>query len=827
MRVPSIKLTRRVLLGIILLTIAAVLLNYLQAWRHRSQQSAKPPAILDAQMRRSANEVEYIEYRGTPRVPKFRIHARLAQEKQTGTNLLEGIDACDFNADGSVRHEIHSLKAEYDPVRKFADFAGNVRVFINKKIELQTDSLHYDLDKEVGTTPDLMRVLSEEIRGTARGVRFEQKQQSLELQSQVDLTFNQAGGTKPGARKNGAMHATAQRAFCSDTTGRILFEGSARLVSDTQVLSGERVEAILDADHKRIRSLTAEGNALYSSSAPGESRSIGGDRLVFEIRDGALQSIFVSGQATFSASSPVETQNLRGGEIDVRFDAAELPAAIKARTGVTFQSYRGADQISMSGDQLDAIFVAGSRILKTIQILKPSGTTGSQAILKMSADKAEGSELQADDIRISLREINGRSVLEKLRAEGKARYISRPLPKNAASEPVRTLSGSLLEMTQSKTGDYIESGSASGAVEFSEGSSEPANRPQLKRLNADRAGFQFYASNNAVKHLDAEGNVRLVYEKSGKSSGAAVERFKTYSNRMNAEFLLKEGKSVVESVQQWGDFRYEDADRNASAGKCDYDAGRQLLVLTESPRIADGETTTTGTRIEYDQSGKQLWVRGNVWSSFRSRKGSGSLFGTESSSSSGIVKANEMLYGVESGRTRYSGNVRLLADNQNLQTDTLELTKGLEQVVAEGKVRHLISRKENGGSPAGKKSKQDPDDVLTLIQSSSMNYAKDKNKISYSGKVTLHSKDADISSDDMEAIPDAEGKKIHQATARGNVVVHYGSRSCKGDLADYDMDSKKLVVTGKPAEFYDPDKGRSFARRLTSTTADDTILLEK
>jgi len=108
-----------------------------------------------------------------------------------------------------------------------------------------------------------------------------------------------------------------------------------------------------------------------------------------------------------------------------------------------------------------------------------------------------------------------------------------------------------------------------------------------------------------------------------------------------------------------------------------------------------------------------------------------------------------------------------------------------------------------------------------------MAYLKEKNKITYSGQVTLDSKDVDLSSDELDAVPDANGKKIERATARGNVVVHSGARLCKGDVADYQMDSGKFVVTGTPAEVFDPDKGRSFARRLTSSTADDTILLEQ
>jgi LPS export ABC transporter protein LptC len=833
MRAPSVKLMRRVLLGIIILTLASVLVNYVQTWRHRSRQVSRAPQILDAAMKRSAKEVEYVEYRGTPRVPKFKIHAQFAHEKQTGQNLLEGIEACDFNPDGTIRNEIHSLRAEYDPVRKIADFAGDVRLFINRKIELRTDSLHYDLDSEVGTTPDLMRFFSEQISGTARGIRFEQKHRSLELLSQVDLNIVREDKKKGGAGKDRRVHATAQRAYCSETAGRILFEGNARLVSDMQVLSGEHIEALLDSEHKRIRSLTAEGNALYRQDMPDEARSLSGERLVFGIRDGALQNISVSGQAEFFTASPSETQNLRGREIDVNFDAKELPTQIKARGSVIYLSDRGADQIRMSGDQLDAAFITGTKILQSIQILKPdkapSGMPVEQTLLKMGTTHGDGSELQADDIRVSLRERNGRSAVEKLRAEGTARYVSKPARKDANLEPVRSLSASLLEMTQSKTGDYFESGSASGNVVFLEESNGPASRPQLRKMIADRARFQFYPDSNALKHLDADGNVQLAYEKSGSAKSDAIEKFLTSSENMKAEFAVQAGKSTVESVLQWGHFRYEDGLRNASSGRCEYDAGKQLLVLTDFPQITDSEKSTTGDRVEYDQGGKILSVHGKVRSEFHSRKGPGSLFAPESASSSGIVKADEMHYWTDSGRARYTGNVHLLSDNQNLQTDTLEISNGMEQVVAQGKVRHLISRRESGGSStsSGKKSGQAAPDILTLIQSSTMSYLKDINRISYSGKVTMHSADADLSSDDLDAIPDSEGKKIQQATARGNVVVQYGARSCKGDVADYFLDSKKFIVTGKPAEFNDPAKGRSYARRLTSTTADDTILLEK
>ena len=230
--------------------------------------------------------------------------------------------------------------------------------------------------------------------------------------------------------------------------------------------------------------------------------------------------------------------------------------------------------------------------------------------------------------------------------------------------------------------------------------------------------------------------------------------------------------------------------------------------------------------MEYDENLKTLSVHGRVRSVFNSQKGTGSFFESSSTSSPGIVKSDEMRYWADSGRLLYTGNVHSLSENQELRADKLDISEKLEQVDAQGSIRHLISKQESPGSKPSNPSETSVD-RLTAIQSSAMNYFKDKNKINYSGKVTLHSKDVDLSSDDLDAIPDSDGKKIEQATARGNVVVHYGARLCKGDIADYFMNSGRFIVTGKPAEVYDPEKGRSFARRLTSSTADDTILLEK
>ncbi len=824
------KSMRRILIGVIILIFVSVLVNYLQTWYRRAHAVKTAPQILGSEMKRSAEKVDYSNYRDG--ILRFKIHAQGLLETKLGKSLLEGIEGYDFNPDGSIHNEIRSRKAEYDSDRKIADFSGDVRLFVSKQIELRTDSLHYDLNSGIGTTPDVMRLFSDQIGGTARGIRFDQKEQTLVLGSEVDLMLTPRSPSRDGQGKPEKLHVTSEKATFFEATNRIVFEGNARLDSELQEISGATIEAVLDPGQKRLRSLTADTNALYRSKNRDEAQTLEGNRLVFGISpSGALEKIDVSGNASFSAISSSDEQVLRGSEIDVDFDAKELPSQIKARTGVSFNTKRGAEQVFISGDQFDAAFVPGSKDLQNIQVRTGTGCANPQCKAKMSIQSAdsENSELQADEIRMSFRELNGRSVLEKLRAEGAARYVSVPAKKAGAKpEPARSLSASLVEMYRSKDGDFFESGIASGKVLISEDPNGSAIRPQIKQLLADNARFGFFPGGNRLKDLDADGHVQVLYQKSGSGKSLALEKFRSSSEKMKAVFGAKDGS--VESVAQWGNFAYADGSRAASSGRCDYDAVKQVLVLRESPKISDETMSTTGNQVEYDKNAKVLTVHGQVRSILSPQKGQGAFLRTPSSSSSpAIVTADEMSYWSDTGRVRYTGKVQLLSEDQQLRAETLDISEGSGQVDAWGAVRHTIFRSSSPpASPRTEKVKgiAADDGGPTIVRSSGMRYLKEKNAIAYSGKVTLNSKNVDLSSDTLDAELNPEGE-IEHITARGGILMRVGTRECKGDIADYYANPEKFVVTGKPAEVYEPGKGRSSARRLTSFTADDRILLEK
>jgi LPS export ABC transporter protein LptC len=823
---PFIKIIRRSLIGIIIVVLFSVLLNYMQIWRSRNNTVKKAPEILSSELVRSAENLDYFDNKEG--VPRFKIHARKLLETRAGKNFLEGIEANDFRPDGSARNKIRSQNAVYDQDGNVVDFLGNVQLFLGKDVELRTNSLHYDLNTNVGTTRDSLEFHSREARGKARGVHFNQKEGSLELGGDVDFVLAQQE-TRPGrAGEIEELHATSERAYCSEMANRILFQGKARIRSGSGTLSGDTIEVSLSADQKHVTSLNTAGNANYQSEDKGEKRTLSGSRMIFGIdASGALKGIEVSEQAMFSSISPSTELVLRGGGIDLEFDpTGGILKQIQSRVGVDFQMKSGGKQTLISGDQLIATFMPETKNLENLDVRKDASFSFGDA--KNSASN----QLRADRIRISFREGNGRALVKKLRAERSVQWRFPSLQNGFVSpgDAAWTLGASLLEMLYSEDGDYLESGSASGSVVISGISKEPSTGTLVRRLYTDSVQFGFFPGNNSLRDMDARGHVRLVCEEEpGSAVSATVEKFHTASDRMKVIFDQKNGTQEVKSLTQSGNFRYGDPSRSATAGRCDYDAETEVVVLKESPVISDEMGVTKGEQVAYDLREKVLSVRSRVRSILSANGDESSFFGASSPSSPIIVTAGALQYWTEDRRAYYTENVQLLSEDQQLQAQNLELLGGGERVEAQGFVLHLISgRRASGATSLPNKSQKTGNSASEpiTVRSSNLEYARGNNALKYSGNVNLKLGDVEITSKILDAILDKEQKNVERATALGKVLIRQGARECRGEKADWYLIPGRFVVVGDPAEAYDPERGRSFARRLTTYTADDRILLE-
>jgi lipopolysaccharide export system protein LptA len=828
LQVTRIKLLRRSLIGLIVLVLLAVVVNWVQTWRTRARIIQQTAEILGTEMIRSADSIEYSE--NDNGVTRFRLRAEKLLETRQGKSLLQGIEAFDFNPDGTVKNQIRSRKAEYDRELRKAVFRENVRIEIGQGVVLRTEVLRYDMPNNLGETDQGLQFESEQAKGKAGTARYDSGRRILDLKGDLDFVMKRPVTRADGTQTTEDVFVTSDEGYYSEADLLLLFRGRAHLDSESAALAGNTIEARFTPDRKRLSSLVCQGSAAYESRDPGDRRNLQGDRIDFKIIDppGALERIDIFGSARFVSDAASGRQQLKAAEIHVGMDTGKgVPQKIDARTGVEFTLARATGDTAISGNRLEASFVPGTNQMDEMHVWEGA---------KMSSGGGEGvasDELRAEDIRIGFTDLDGRSVPRELKAQRSVRWISSPVVDKSGKQAQsgRSLSSASLVMRYSKSGETLDSGDAAGGVVLEGLQANQGTRTELRRLQADTVHFVFFPQQNKLREFTGTGDVKVFYRKPpAPSSDAAGDEFQTSSSNIRATFLEADG--TADSVAQWGNFVFQDGTRTANAGRGDYDARKDILVLRESPRIADSNAATTGETMEYDQKNRILTVRRRVRSVLGAKSEGPTPFSSSSGSASpSVVSSDAMQYWTEDGRARYTGSVQMLSENGQLQSDSLDIRNGGEQVEAHGNIRHLSVRHDNSGDAqkpkdAPKRGENKGAGRPVLIKSKDLRYVKKENTIHYSGGVVLESDDLRITSDSMDALFDADGKRIEQANARGKLEVRQAGRQVTGEQGEYYLTPGKFVVTGKLAEIQDPVRGKSRARRLTFFTSDDRILLE-
>jgi LPS export ABC transporter protein LptC len=831
--ISLIKHLRGFLIGIIVLVILLVGTNYLHTWYRRAHAIKQTMQILSSEMARSAETIEYSEHENG--VARFRIRAQKLMETRQGKNFLEGIEAEDFNPDGSIRNRISSRKAEYDKEGKVAEFIGDVRVQMGEEASLSAGNLRYDLRTNTGFIKDRLQFNSKQMRGTAGGGNYDDAQKTLSLTSNVDFNVvsNEAGATNSMGFEE--IHITSKNAYFSRSAHVFSFQSDAYVDAGSATLAADKIDVILTDDEKYLKSLRCLGNAAYQAKGAAEQRTLKGEEMVFLVNQSsrALEKIDVRGQASFSSSAEGREQELRGAEIHLELDPEKgLPLLVQSTTGVRFSSKRGSDESVVTANRLEATFISGSGLLDRIHVWE------SAKMSNRSAGDVESESLMADEIQISFREMNARTGIQQLEAKGNVRWNSNAAANGdaAAARQTQSLSAGSLKMNYAAAADFVESGVASGNVTITGIPAAGGGNSQVKRLEADTVQFRFLSHANRLRNFEGDGHVRVTFNYSAApGSENSAQDFSTSSAHMRADFQESDG--AMQSVSQWGDFVYHESSRKASAGRSDYDALKQVLVLREKPKIEDSSSSTTAEVMELDRQSKTLYAHRLVRSVLQAKEGMPGAHAQKSASSASatVCTAEELQYWMETSRAKYSGNVQMLSESSQLQAQVLEIFGGGERIVAEGGIRHIMPQyvaaksadlaKLTAANGARSPENSSAEGVIS-IASSQLQYARSKSSLIYSGKVVLKGADFDMSSESLEVAFDSAGKQIERATAVEKVIIHQSGREARGDTADYFLNPKKFVVSGNNAEIIDPQRGKSVARRLTFFASDDRILLE-
>jgi lipopolysaccharide export system protein LptA len=420
---------------------------------------------------------------------------------------------------------------------------------------------------------------------------------------------------------------------------------------------------------------------------------------------------------------------------------------------------------------------------------KVLGDGGAQLV--STSDTAETS-VAAQHVDLSFDPEAEESVLTSVTGEGNAVVTSKPLP-----APGRTigethiLRSDRLDMKMRPGGHDIETVStqAPGTLEFL-----PNLPTQRHRTLTGKDMLITYAPQNRVDSFRAA-DVRTVTDPTPEEKKRNRLPSVTTSKVMQARFDPKTNK--IATIEQTGDFTYEEGDRKARAAKGSMDADHNLIVLDTGARMSDATGMTSADRIRMEQLTGNFSAEGNVNSSRMPekdrKKNSEMLAGDEPLH----AQARRMDSANRNRKLHYEGNVVMWQGANRVQADVVDLDREKHTLVADGSVVTNLWEE-----PKDPKKKATTAPVLTEVRSKRLVYTEADRQALYTGGAALKRPNLQVTSSQIRAFlaDGAADSRLEKAFADGDVHIRQTGKTVayngSAEHSEYYSNEQKLILQG-------------------------------
>jgi lipopolysaccharide export system protein LptA len=444
------------------------------------------------------------------------------------------------------------------------------------------------------------------------------------------------------------------------------------------------------------------------------------------------------------------------------------------------------------------------------------------ANLVAASDTAE-TTINARHVDLNFEPQNDEMALATVNGEGNAVITSKPLP-----APGRTLGethvlrSEKLDMKMRPGGKEIEKvvSRQPGTIEFL-----PNLPTQRHRTLNGRDILIAYAPQNRIESFHAV-DVKTQTEPTAEEKKRNRVTSVTSSKVMDARFDPKTSRRS--SIDQTGDFTYEEGDRKARAVKATMDADHNLIVLDTAARMSDATGATSADRIRMDQRTGDFTAEGNVNSSRLpdkdAKKNSQMLSGDEPIH----AQARRMDSANRNKKLHYEGNVFMWQGANRIQADVVDLDREKRILVADG---HVVTNLWEEPKDPKKKAAATP--VLTEVTAPHLMYTDADRQAVYTGGSVLKRPNLQVTAPQIRAFLSAgDGdSRLEKAYADGGVKIHQtgaGGVTYDGtaERSEYYTDEGKVLLLGGTPTMVD-NKGQSTVgpAGLTYFPNDDRLII--
>ena len=458
----------------------------------------------------------------------------------------------------------------------------------------------------------------------------------------------------------------------------------------------------------------------------------------------------------------------------------------------------------------------------------------------VSTTDASETTVTADRVDLDFAPDGRESVLTQVAAAGNAVVTSKPLPAPGRQlSETHVLRSQTLEMKMRPGGREMESvvTKAPGTLEFL-----PNQAAQHHRLLDGKDFVIAYGPENRVESFRAN-SVKTLTDPTAEERRRNRVASTTTSRNLEARFDPK--TSQMASMQQLGDFAYEEGDRKARAAKATMDSGQNVIVLDTGARVWDATGSTAADRIRLDQRTGDFVAEGNVTSSRMpeqdQKKNSEMLSGDDPLQAT----ARKMDSRNHNRQIHYEGGVHMWQGANRIQADVVDVDRNLDaekrSLVADG---HVLTNlwdepkddKAKDDKAKGAKAKKAANPVLTEVHAAHMVYTETNRLTHYTGGVLLSHPGLRVKGQELRAFLSESGadSRLDKAYADGAVEIFSTSkdrtRTGTGDHAEYYTADQKVILRGSRVRMVEklfdrPQPSTTEGKEATYFANDDRLLM--
>jgi len=842
--------------AIVLVLLAATLLATGVAWLRLQRQARVQPALparIPADTSQSAGFS--LSHTAQGRTVLTIGAARVRQQTESGKSVLEEMEIITYGAKGDRHDRIASKQCEYDSKAGRAHCAGAV--------EIELASLPGQAPAAAAPAPASGSAAEHRITAKTSSLTFEEKSGIASTEQPVEFQFSGGSG-----RAVGAVYDSKQR------TLQLKAEVQIELVEEAQGSKGPGVQG--------SRQPPAD-----SPQPPAPHTIVKAVQLVYTQRDNKLQfqhaavsQTLPNGRREISGDAAEllldEHNEVRGAEIEGH---VRLDETTREKTGPASREKAGGPapaprtrETHASADRVRLVF--GEK-----QAISQAYLTG--AVRIQNATASDRYEAQAE--RLELFFTNPDHALGQVEWKGGVRMVVTPGDPEADT---RVIASEAVEMFMKPNGEELSIARtlAPGRLELlpKPAPAQAVSNTGRRTLTADRMVMEF-GDDNQLRLLNAEKAVRLEsevrprreagdrrpeagveaggrrLEAGGPPGNTAQARASpalrvTTSDHLAARF---DSDEELESVEQTGNVRFVEGERQGTAERALYTADDEKTVLTggpaKNPEVWDSHTRTSARRITLDQINDTGIAEQEVRSTHVPEEKTGKTATT------GPLTGKEPVHAIasrmeSSGRgavTRYESapggpRVRLWQNQDVVEARSVVIEREQQRMTAQGEVATVFS--ERAGAPpqaapqgprppaqaAGQSHQGGPPRPI-FVTADSLVYTDNDRRAHYQGRVVLRRQESVLRSVALDAFlaPAEEVKpgesRLERAMARGAVRIDESSargvRRAAAEIAEYLAAEDKMALSGGEPYIFDEQRGYTRGRQLTYYTRDDRIFV--